>query len=255
MPEGNTKKTMRFDVLIVSGARPQLLERTLESFRDKLFCSIQLGTCYINIDPFEGGREDVDRCEQLCKDHFNRVVANKPSSPHFTRAVRWLWSAAASEWCLHIEDDWILNRTIRRDEIFDAMKSRVTQISLMTEQKRWRHRSCYHYDEARRVILGIDFGRKLDRRRPVFGTSPSFIQSTFAKRCAELMRDELDPEKQLRKSNPELNRFTSGYRNRFLGSRDDFVATDIGREHRQNLGLEKIMVDGQSTWVRNSSPT
>ncbi|MDN3721444.1 hypothetical protein QW131_25370 [Roseibium salinum] len=135
--------------------------KTLESFfRPVFFRNFEVGTLYVNIDPFEGGPEEVSACETICRDHFPNVVARKPETPHFTKAVRWLWRQPRAEWCFHLEDDWILNREVRAEEFRQSMKTNVRQVSLMTKEKNWGYRSPYHYEPSRLKILGRDFGKK-----------------------------------------------------------------------------------------------
>ncbi len=241
---------VKIDVLLVSGARPALLEKTLASFSQRLFRHFEIGTLYVNIDPFEGGPVEVEACEEICKQHFANVVTRKPDKPHFTKAIRWLWRQPAADWCFHLEDDWVLNREVRPEEVSKAMTRKVRQISLMTREKNWGYRSFYHYEPGRRTFLGMDLGKGLNKKRPIFGTSPSFLRSDFAARCAELMDETLDPEKQLNYMNPDLNAFTAQFRNRFIGARRDYVAIDIGREHRDALGITKEVIDGNSVWSR-----
>ncbi|WP_428645386.1 hypothetical protein [Roseibium sp.] len=242
----------RIDVTLVSGARPGLLKQTLEDFSAKLFKNFSLQTLYVNIDPFEGGREEVEACEAICREYFPAIVARKPETSHFTRAVKWLWSQPAADWFFHLEDDWILNREIGEAEFRTAQKRKVTQVSLMTKEKNWGYRSFFHYEPGRKVILGKDIGKGLNKKRPIFTTSPSFLQKDFAKRCAELMDDGLDPEKQLNYLNPELNAYTARFRNHFIGARREFVAEDIGRTHRDARGITKTVVDGNSVWSRDT---
>ncbi|MET1412981.1 hypothetical protein ABVF61_11970 [Roseibium sp. HPY-6] len=242
-------KKIPIDVTLVSGARTGLLQKTLESFSARLFRHFTLETLYVNIDPFEGGPAEVEECERICKDFFPVVVANKPDTPHFTRAVKWLWSQPSAAWSFHLEDDWVLMRDVTYDDFANALKRRVTQISLMTKEKNWGYRSPFHYEPNRFKILGRDLGKGLNKKRPIFTTSPSFVQREFAHQCASLMRDELDPEKQLNVLNPALNQYTANYRNHFIGKRREYVAADIGREHREEVGLEKTVVAGNSVWT------
>ncbi|TYC79822.1 hypothetical protein FMN63_00805 [Stappia sp. BW2] len=242
--------TVKIDVLLVSGARPSLLEKTLASFSKRLFKNFEIGALYVNIDPFEGGPVEVDACETICKRHFTNVVARKPEASHFTRAIRWLWRQPAAHWCLHLEDDWMLNRDVHPEEVKRAMTRNVRQVSLMTREKNWGYRSLYHFEPGRKTFLGMDLGKGLNTKRPIFGTSPSFLRSDFAARCAELMDEKLDPEKQLNYMNPDLNAYTAQFRNRFIGARRDYVAVDIGREHRDALGITKEVIDGNSVWSR-----
>ncbi|MBG6174915.1 hypothetical protein IWQ55_002740 [Labrenzia sp. EL_208] len=238
------------DVSLVCGARPNLLKETLQSFSTRLFKNFQINTCFVNLDPFEGGPKEVAACEEICREYFPKIVARKPETPHFTSAVKWLWSQAQADWCFHMEDDWTLNREVRTEEFEAAQKRRVAQITLMTSEKNWGYRSQYHYEPSRLLILGGDIGKSLNKKRPIFTTSPSFVQRTFANRCSELMDETLDPEKQLNYMNPPLNAFTAKYRNRFIGARREYVAVDIGRRHRDNQGIIKTITAGNSVWVK-----
>ncbi|MES0810418.1 hypothetical protein ABLO27_13125 [Roseibium sp. SCPC15] len=247
------KKHEKIDISLVSGARPGLLRETLESFYSKLFKNFDLQTLYVNIDPFEGGPEEVETCELICREYFSEVVSRKPDKPHFTKAVRWLWSRPKADWCFHLEDDWVLSREVSLQEFHDAQKRNVAQISLMTREKNWGYRSMYHYEPSRLTFLGRDLGKSLNRRRPIFTTSPSFVRRDFAHRCAELMNDTLDPEKQLNTLNPELNAYTADFRNHFIGARREFVAIDIGRQHRDEHGITKTVIDGNSVWTNEEN--
>jgi hypothetical protein len=89
-----------------------------------------------------------------------------------------------------------------------------------------------------------------DSRRPYFTTSPSFLDSSFARCSSELMDPLLDPEKQFYDGyNPELQHFASYYANRFLpGKNSPNIISDIGRNWRASLKLEKSTINGVSTW-------
>ncbi|WP_421980859.1 hypothetical protein [Roseibium sp.] len=238
------------DVTLVSGARPALLETTLKSFSAFLFKNFELQTCFVNIDPFEGGPDEVAACEAICRSVFKNVVTRTPEKPHFTRAVKWLWSQPRSAWCFHLEDDWMLEREVTSEEFTAAHERRVAQITLMTREKNWGYRSRFHYEPSRFVVLGRDFGKSVNKKRPIFTTSPSFVRREFALRCSELLDETLDPEKQLNYLNPALNSFTSKFRNRFIGKRREYVARDIGRQHRDERGITKTVEDGSSVWVK-----
>ncbi|CTQ63108.1 hypothetical protein [Roseibium album] len=243
------RQKISIDVTLVSGARPGLLKKTLDSFSEKLFRHFNIETLFVNIDPFEGGQAEVDECEAICRCFFPSIETRKPEWPNFTRAVKWLWQQPRAAWVFHLEDDWVLNRDVTYEEFTQSISRRVSQISLMTKEKNWGYRSPYHFEPNRLKLLGKDLGKGLNKKRPIFTTSPSFVKRDFVHRCAALMLDGLDPEKQLNALNPELNTFTAQYRNRFIGQRREYVAVDIGRKHRKDIGLTKRIVKGISVWA------
>ena len=207
--------TTAIDLLLVSGSRPQLLERTLDSFGKNLLSNFEVSTVYANIDPFEGTAEDTQSCADLIRERFPACHIRAPDTCSFTGAVKWLWSNTSAAAALHLEDDWVIDREVRPEDVFNI-------------------------------------GRKYNYDRPIFTTSPSFLERSFAHECASKMRLDLDPEKQLYGDrNPELGQYTKTFRSRLLGVGGDFWISDIGREHRQASNLKKTLIDGQSHWIRD----
>lgn len=242
----------KLDVLIVSGARPELLSRTLKSFQENLFVNFELGRCYVNIDPFEGGADEITECRKLIGDYFSNPVVRSPPERDFTKAVKWLWSKPENPYCLHLEDDWILHSAVKPKDVFPHFHELVRQVSFLTSGKKWKIRSPYHSKVLKRKFLGVTFDRVAIEDEPVFTTSPSFLQRDFVRKAARLMDVNYDPEKQLyREMVPALRAYTRQYRNYFIGDRKNFIVEDIGREYRINRGLKKYIVDGQSVWQEN----
>ena len=241
----------QIDILIVSGARPALLKKTLDSFADKLFSNFSIASVFANIDPFQGGKKETDRCRRIIERFFPRAKINIPQSAHFTKAVQWLWSSTTSGFCFHLEDD----ESIQPRSIFPLFQGSVAQVSLFGRNKNWKHRTPFHHSWSRRRILGVPFGRKIDFSRPVFSTSPSFMKSTFAQFCAAHVDPDLDPEKQLYDGrNVPLSDYTGNYLNHLYGHPRRFVITDIGREFRETAGLTKVIKNGKSLWMPGQNP-
>ena len=65
------------------------------------------------------------------------------------------------------------------------------------------------------------------------------------------MVPEFDPEKQFFRSlNPALEAFAMDYRCKFLfGKSGPFLVEDIGRDWRDQQGLGKWLIKGQSVWA------
>ena len=244
--------TTAIDLLLVSGSRPQLLERTLDSFGKNLLSNFEVSTVYANIDPFEGTAEDTQSCADLIRERFPACHIRAPDTCSFTGAVKWLWSNTSAAAALHLEDDWVIDREVRPEDVFPHFDNMTRQIAFLTREKNWKGSSPFHYEWSRRPIAGLNIGRKYNYDRPIFTTSPSFLERSFAHECASKMRLDLDPEKQLYGDrNPELGQYTKTFRSRLLGVGGDFWISDIGREHRQASNLKKTLIDGHSHWIRD----
>ncbi|WP_162787211.1 hypothetical protein [Notoacmeibacter marinus] len=237
------------DVTIVSGARPTLLKRTIESFAEGLFRYFPIQTAYVNIDPFEGGPDEVAECSQIVREHFSDVRLRTPGSPGFAAAVKWLWSNVQAPYALHLEDDWLLNELVRPQQIAPLFSDQIRQIAFIHKDKQWRFKSRIHLKSERVRLFGISMGRRLLRNRPLFTTSPAFVEREFANKCSGLMLENLDPEKQLYSHrHPTLSNYTSNYHCYLYGDFKKFIITDIGRDHRKTVGLNKGFENGQSVW-------
>lgn len=237
---------MKIDVTILGGSRPDLLIRTLDSFQEKLMKNFEIGNVFVNLDLFGGNEFERGDCAHIVKKHFENPIIQSPEYSSFGLAVKSLWSKPTSQIFLHMEDDWIFNTSIMPADIDNLFDSKTKQVAL--------HFGRYHrylpgrFHWAKKSYFGLDIFP--DLKRPVFATSPSFIESNFARQCAALMNPNLDPEKQM--SNglvQELSDYTSKYRCRLLKKKHglDHV-TDIGRLWREVNGIEKKFRNGSSVW-------
>ncbi|WP_146735157.1 hypothetical protein [Thioclava sp. F1Mire-8] len=242
-------QTTEIDLLLLCGARPPLLEITLQSFSENVFSNFKIANVFANIDKFQGGESEVRQVEEIILQYFPNAVLRKPDTPSFTRAVMWLWGSVRSPFCLHLEDDWVANSEITAEMIFPNFTGSVRQVSILTAEKNWPIGEPYHCKWKRRRILGLNFGRIFLREEPVFTTSPSFLERNFAAQSASLMNTSYDPEKQLYNDyNPELREFTKKFKNKLVSNGPEFLISDIGRSFRKEFGIKKYIIGGKSTW-------
>lgn len=235
------------DVSLISGRRPDLLAETLASFQKHLFQFFEIANFRVNLDAFGGNEKDHAKCKEVILSHFPAAKINEPSDPGFGKAVQFLWSTLAAPFTLHLEDDWIAHEDIKPKHVFPLFEGRTRQVTFLNEHKRRKGKSLFDCKRTRSLLSPF---KTYDLRKPLFTTSPGFIDSSFARICAELMDPALDPEKQFYNGfNEELQHFSSFYRNRFLiGQTQDNVISDIGRNWREVRKLEKKTIDGVSTW-------
>ncbi len=238
-----------FDVTIVSGRRPELLKKTLGSFQDNLFRNFEVSNVFVNIDPFGGSDEDQVRCVDVVLQYFPDARIYQPEECSFTKAVKTLWQMPSKKYFFHLEDDWVLHEPIFPSQIADEFKGKTRQVSLMCKEKNWNGTDKYHGYRKKLKLMGV---KVWHWHKPEFTTSPSFIENSFAKKCASMMDEGLDPEKQFQgNQNPPLEDFSSQYRNRFhVGQKQPNIITDIGRAWRAKQGLIKHVENGVSTWVQ-----
>jgi hypothetical protein len=238
----------RLDITLVAGRRPALLERTLASFRERLFANFPVAALYANIDPVFGDTDDHAACRAAILSVFPAATIVEPERPGFGRAVKTLWAATRSEVIFHLEDDWVLNEPLFPDDVFPLLSGSTRALAPVSKELGYRGTDTFNVRRPKKRVLGIPVGRD---EINVFGTSPRFLDGDFARACAALMDPDLDPEKQMRPPlNPRLRAYMQHFRCRFLPARAHAeLITDIGREWRDAQGIDKVVRDGVSTWT------
>ena len=237
-----------YDLTLICGRRPELLQQTLASFAPKVFAHFPFANVIANIDPFCGTDEDGAACAALIRSHFPQAQIFMPDHPGFGAAVMRIWQASHSDIILHLEDDWLALEPIMPDRVERDMTGDVMGLTLMCATKNTRNQQ---YQTARRRIRRAD-GTEEDQFVNAFSTSPGFFAGPFVRHAATLMRPEFDPEKQFSRSlNPDLEAYAMQYRCKFLfGSTSPFIVEDIGRPWQREKGIVKSYErrTGRSTW-------
>lgn len=236
-----------YDLCLVCGRRPDLLERTLASFGQQVFRHFTFGRVLANIDPFCGTEQEGDEVARIITRRFPRALLFRPSEASFGAAVIRLWEATSADTVFHLEDDWIALERITPGDVESRLSGRVAAVPLMTAEKHWGGRSLYQTRRKKYRLAGLPvWSRRVSR----FSTSPCFLSGPFARTCAGMMDARLDPEKQFYTgSNPALERFSEHHDALFLvGKAGPNVIEDIGREWRDERNISKTVVDGVSVW-------
>lgn len=243
----------RIDLCIVATRRPELLATTLDSFREKILCRLDLGIAYLNLDPVFGSPEDQVACVDIVRERFPDAVISQPEHPGFCAAVARVWSATVSEYVFHLEDDWIALREMGEDLLQPFADPSIMQVSFHTADQNWNIGKKGHFHRRN------EYGRLLGIKIPLFGTfpkfttSPSILRGTFARQCAALMDLSRDPEKQFYSGvNPAMEAYVAGYRNYIFSPEGKPVIRDMGREWREQRNIRKVITNATSIWEKAS---
>jgi hypothetical protein len=244
------RKLDTIDVCVTAARRPDLLAATLETFDRNLLSHFEIGRFIVNIDPVFGTMSDEDACIDLVRAYRADAIIHCPEVPGFTAAVKRNWRSTAAETVLHLEDDWLLQRSVSPG-IIDAFgkDASLAQICFNHATKAWdgkrRGAACYH--RRRRTFLGLRTPFK--RKVPAFLTCPSFFRGSFLRGAADLLDPNYDPEKQFfSEVNQPLESYVSTFHNIMIGEAPDYYIIDTGRQWRQDRGIEKYVLEAQSYW-------
>lgn len=227
------------DITMTATLRPEIIERTLQSFKKNLFTGID-ARLIINIDPVGPGRlRDV---VDVVYDHFPVGAMRVPKEPSFPKAFKWAWSTAIAPYVFHLEDDWVLKRPVYLGKLIEILDSDPEIMSVRLPQfhagpetmKNWnkifRWTGFYYEPPPSEGWLG-------------FCGHPSLIKGAFVRSAAPLINDEMNPEKQFHAGNPPLNEEFAKWRYVVYGEPADPptlpLVEDIGRDWMATHGYRK----------------
>ena len=240
------KKMQQIDIVIIATRRHALLERMINSFSEKVFSNFDIGKVWVNIDPIWGDESDQVAIKKLLNQTFPDVTIFEPQKANFSKAVKTTWMNTSADTVMHLEEDWIALENITPGQVFDNLTVDIPSLSLMHEEKNWNGKQIYHYPRSK--FFGLPFKFE-DGSRPHFSTSPSFWLGDFLRDCAKHMDIKFDPEKQFYDNiNLGLQKFVSKKKCKFLIGQPNLVE-DIGRLWRKENHIEKIYVNGVSSWI------
>jgi len=237
------------DICLISGARPELLSQTLDSFQSGLIRKLTVSKCIANIDLFGGDESQRQQCLALVLRHFRQAEVLTPPAPHFTAAVKRVWEKTSQSIVLHLEDDWLLKEDVEPEALVSKLneKTRAVKFLFKEKNKDLQRDGKFDIDWIRRKFLGITWQKKAYNRH---GTSPGFFDGDFIREWAARMDLSLDPEKQAKPPfNPYLFEYVSRYRSELVaGPTQSELIVDIGRAWRSDHGVTKQTVGGRSEW-------
>lgn len=236
------------DITLVAGARPDLLQSTLNSFQSNVFQNFLIRNVYVNIDPIFGGEDERRDCVAIVRDFFPNACLSLPESGSFGRAVKHLWSSTDDAHVLHLEDDWIVNDAVLPENVFPYFDDTTGMITPSPDPKQ-KVGGDFAYITRRKRILGFEVFRK---QVNAYGTSPRFFRPGLAKKFGNLLKAKYDPEKQVYKNkNWPLAWAHQPWKCRMLFTRDGQpLITDIGRPWREMRAIRKVDHGGYATWVQ-----
>jgi hypothetical protein len=226
------------DITMTATLRPEIIRRTLSSFRRNLFN--ELGArLIVNVDPVGPGSVE-DTIGALFR-YFTVKAFRKPDEPSFPKAFKWAWLTADAEYVFHLEDDWLLTRPVDIWKLISILQAptiaavRLPAFAAGPEtMKNWnklfRWTGRYYEPPEGEEWLG-------------FCGHPTLFKGEFVRRCAPLIDDTLNPEKQFHSGNPALNEEFRKWKYVVYGEPADPptppLVLDLGRPWMEQVGFKK----------------
>lgn len=192
------------DILITATRRHEILQTTLESFKRNLFKDYPI-KIIINIDPV-GSDETNEDCLRVCQETFPKVeiLSHSPIEPNFSKAFKWTWDQARTDYIFNLEDDWELRYKVDLQNMIDILERNKNLVLLRlpyfisSENMMINWTTPFHWNgeffecpESLKMSLG-------------FCGHPSLIKGEFVQKIAPYINTEINPEKQFHRGPPEI---------------------------------------------------
>lgn len=205
----------KLDVVITATLRPAVLDLTLFSFFKHFLHQFKETRLIVNVDPLGRGQPQASEVINVCRRYSARVVSRCPTTPSFSSAVKWGWEQVESDVFLHLEDDWLLKKPIRLEQVLARL-------------------------EASGDVASVRFNltRNPPTDPPLFpclSLNPSVIRRAFIEQALPLFSCEKDPEKQFGNV-PQLARWKYAY---YGEPGESAYVIDIGKKWRRLHEFQK----------------
>ena len=242
------------DICTTAVIRPEILEGTFESFSKCLFSDKNQYRLFINIDPI-GDKKKIDKMIKVCNKYFGDIVHYQFTiKPSFPKAVLWLWKTACDEsnskYIFHLEDDWVIYRNTDINHMINILENnkdlaclRLYKEDIPKSTTPRMFNKIYDYKPH-----GFFVSRDSSDQ---FGLNPVLIKKEFIKEALPLLKDDLNPEKQMRAAHPWMHDFIMKWNYGIYGEPGDkrLVWGKRGKYWREDQGFEKGK-SGFITWVK-----
>ena len=239
-------------ITMTATKRPEIVRRTLESFKKNLLGDIDQHFLYpcrliMNIDPIgeDCSPEDV---YNVAKSIFPNTIANMPEVANFARAFKWTWLRAArsdlpsqaGSWFLNLEDDWELTHPINLFDMLRIMLANPMLASLRipffsAERLRMKNWNLWFPWNGTYFECPEEYTRNAG-----FCGHPSILRPEFVRYTAPLIRADFNPEKQFHADNPPLVEEVMKWRFGVYGYPNcPKMLSDIGTPWKASHGFQK----------------
>jgi len=244
------------DITLPTTLRPSVLDTTLKSFCKNLFVDSDRYRVIFNVDPVG---EECDPLEivDIVKSYFNNVKYNIAKNPSFPVAFKWCWDQVESENVFHMNEDWILLRSISIDSMLNVFSiyPEVATLRLSKYKIESDPENLIFFANHCKYIAAKDcLIAAADRRHDQFGTSPQLIRGEYIKQSRSFLRIDKLPDKQfIRSKNKELfetviNKWDYAI---YANPGDEALIVDIGKKWMAKNGLRRRKTKGKGpTWIK-----
>ncbi len=241
----------KIDIAMTGVIRPKILKGTLINIYEKV-CKKDTSRfrLIINIDPV--GEDFKPKSIIPLAEKWFKVVWNISSEPSFPKAVKWVWSQAEAPYIFHWEDDVDILRDIDVDDMIqilnkysDLSSLRLSKYPIPTKEK-IKMFECFWNYKPEGFYLASNWEKQ-------FGLNPILIKREFIKEAVNLMREDVNPEKQFRSSQKYMRNLIKKWTYGIYAKPGDTRLIDgrKGQRWKERMGFSKPKNETFLRWNKN----
>ena len=229
------------NVAITATYRPEILDRTLDSFRKYLFKHrMREFRVVVNIDPVGSKFPRGNDVFLVLSEYFGKIYLNAPPQGHFGKAFHWCWSNCEGDLVFNLEEDWELLEPVNLDNMINMFNRFPLLSHLRLSAFRSMEDHCKMWNHFTRWNGSFFEIQEEDKGRIGFAGHPSLNRGSFVRNIASVLNPHLNPEKQIkaryRPAKPYIDRGMFGV---YILPNSEPQIKDIGREWMRANGYEK----------------
>ena len=189
------------DITMTAVLRPEIINKTLKTFCANLFCDNGIKyRLIINVD-IVGEKVKPAKIIKICERYFDNIKYRISHNPSFSKAVIWTWNQIEADYIFHLEDDWIIKRSVNLNDMINILHS--------NEKLSCLHLSKTNIKKVNRINWSGNRYKYCDgfymAKKPFgFSLNPVLAKSEFIKSVVNHMTESNNPEKQIRVGNKKI---------------------------------------------------
>lgn len=190
---------MRIDITMTATWRPEIIDRTLDSFFTNLFYNDKNDLrLIINVDPVGSDECKFGKVKNTVLKYFKDVKINRPNTANFSRAFYTIWNLATAPLVFNLEEDWELNTKIDLENMIFIMSQipNLAHLRLSAMHSYEDHIKCWnHFFMWNGYFYEC---KKEDKGKVGWCGHPSLNRLDFIKGALSRIRPGLNPEKEIK---------------------------------------------------------
>lgn len=236
------------DITMTAVLRPKVIDKTLESISRNIVQGTSRFRLILNIDLI-GEKVKPKIIVKIAKKYFKEnLIFRVSEEPSFAKAVIWTWKTSTSPFIFHIEDDWKITKPININNMLE----------ILLKYKELSSLRLYKYSTPKRKVF-TTFGCKwrynkdgfyiADGWKKQFGLNPILIRREFLNEALPQMRNDVNPEKQFRDTQPYMKLIIEKWKyGLYTKPGSKALAIDTGTVWRRNTNFVKPKGKPFLTW-------